>query len=94
MSHVEGWQEVQGRGWEKEREATPEGRASGIMHPRVGNGIMLQLPPLPPPGTPLLKSGIGANGKNIPYVLISSNLIIMLCLAMQLSVNETWCWSK
>lgn len=68
MSHVEGWQEPQGGGWEQEKGATPEGRDSGIRHPHVGNGILLQLSR--PPSRPIFKSGIGANGKSIPYVLI------------------------
>jgi hypothetical protein len=50
-----------------------------FMHPHVGNGILLKPSPiLPPP-----KSGTGTNGKNIPYVLISCILVIMLLLAMQ-----------
>lgn len=54
--------------------------SEGVMDvTHVGNKILLKLLPasMPPP-----TSGIGANGKSIPYVLISSNLIIMLRLAM------------
>ena len=58
-----------------------EGTQGSWMEPHVGNTILVKLhahTSTPPP-----KSRIVANGKIIPYVQISSNLMITLRLAMQ-----------